>query len=329
MHGFIPLTALCVCSFTCHQPKDTQLTHASCVHLLPKPAAQTWIGNKNIGNKHTCQIKGFAWRCTSNRNILIFLFQPCKNLMFSLEHKVLVDLIADYRHSVFHTKISHTDQFVFRPYPAYRVMGIAQKEKLYLFICDLFLKILKIHMIAVIFSKVQIIADYLSVIIRDHFRKWIINRRLDQYTIPRLCIGLYCHGKSKHHAWRLYKPLFPGIPSMTFPDPVMYCFKIRCFHFTVSKDSLFCTFYQRVFNVRGSLKIHICHPKWQYICRFSSFYCKIIFQTSGIFSVNHFIKIKISFRHIILPLFLQILFQIHQEDPVHPQFQQKGEGLPL
>ena len=59
-----------------------------------------------------------------------------------------------------------------------------QKEKLYLFICDLFLKILKIHMIAVIFSKVQIIADYLSVIIRDHFRKRIINRRLDQYAVP-------------------------------------------------------------------------------------------------------------------------------------------------
>ena len=152
---------------------------------------------------------------------------------------------------------------------------------------------------------------------------------MDQHTVSRLRICFYRHRQGKNNSWCFDQPVLLDLPVVVKLHPVCQDFKIRGLHLTVSENSLFCTLYQRILNIRRGLKIHVCDPKRQHICRLAPFYCKIIFQTSGIFSVNHFIKIKISFRHIILPLFLQILFQIHQEDPGHPRFQQRGEGLPL
>ena len=326
MHRLIPLFPFGISGLHSHQSKHSKLADSSCIQLFLEFPAQLRIWDKNIGDHHTCKVKSFAWRSTGNGNVLKLFFHSGENLMLSLKHKVLVNLVTHHDHSMFHADISKLFQFFPGPHSSNRIVRIAQEKQLHMFLCNLLLQIRKINVIAVVLSLVKIAAYHFSAVVRDYLRERIVHRKLDQNAVPRLCVRLHRHSKGKHNARRLDQPLFLWLPVVIGFHPVCHDFKIRSLHLAVSENALFRSLHQRIFHVRRGLKIHICHPQRQHIRRLSSLYRKVIFQASGIFSVYDSVKIKISFRHLILPLFLQILSPVLPKDPVHPRFLRKDEG---
>ena len=132
-------------------------------------------------------------------------------------------------------------------------------------------------MIAVIIPKIKITAYHISFIICDHFGKWIINRRLNDHVISLLCKCFDCHRKCKDNSRCFYKPTLFDFPVVVCLHPIADCIKIWSLHLTVSKDCLFCTFYQGIFYIRRSFKIHIRNPQWKHIFWQSFAFGKIIF----------------------------------------------------
>ena len=96
--------------------------------------------------------------------------------MLAFEDEISVDLITYNRHAILYAEISDCGQLLLRPDSSDRVVRIAEEKELYAFGFQLLLEILHIHVIAVIIAEHQRAADNFSAVIRNDFRKWIINR---------------------------------------------------------------------------------------------------------------------------------------------------------
>ena len=242
--------------------------------------------------------------------------------MLSPEDKIRMDLITHDRNPIFQANVSKPCQLLRGPDSSDRIMRIAEEKQLNLILFYLTFKILKINMIFMILAEHQCIADDSSSVVLNHLRKRIVNRRLDQHSVSRLRICLHCHCQSKYHTRCLDQPWLLYLPVMVTLHPVSNNLKIRCLRFTVSEDSMSCTFSQCVLHIRGGLKIHIGHPEWKHILRHPAPLCKIIFQTIGVLTIYNCIKVKISFCHFFLLLFPEIPVPALRSDPRHSQFRQ-------
>ena len=96
--------------------------------------------------------------------------------MLALKNEISMDLITYNGHAVLHAEIADRRQLLFRPDSSDRIVRIAEEKELYVFSFQLLLEIRHIHVIAVIIAEHQRAADNSSAVIRNDFRKWIVNR---------------------------------------------------------------------------------------------------------------------------------------------------------
>ena len=96
--------------------------------------------------------------------------------MLAFKNKISMDLITYNGHVILHTEITDCGQLLFRPDSSDRVVRIAEEKELHVFSFQPLLEIRHIHVIAVIIAEHQRAADNSSAVIRNDFRKWIVNR---------------------------------------------------------------------------------------------------------------------------------------------------------
>ena len=96
--------------------------------------------------------------------------------MLAFKNEISMDLITYNGHAVLHAEIADLRQLLFRPDSSDRVVRIAEEKELHVFSFQLLLEIRHIHVIAVIIAEHQRAADNSSAVIRNDFRKRIVNR---------------------------------------------------------------------------------------------------------------------------------------------------------
>ena len=85
------------------------------------------VRDKNVGSLQSSQIKGLAGRRAGDGNIRIFFRQTGEyGMLVSLPHKITVDLVTDYDHTMFHTDISDPAQFFLCPDTPHRIVRTAK-----------------------------------------------------------------------------------------------------------------------------------------------------------------------------------------------------------
>ena len=85
--------------------------------------------------------------------------------MFSLKNKICMNLIAHNDHVMSAADISNCLQLLLCPHSSNRIMRIAKEKEFYFFLCDFFLKVCKINMIAIVLSQEKVTAyDFSSII---------------------------------------------------------------------------------------------------------------------------------------------------------------------
>ena len=210
-----------------------------------------------------------------------------------------MDLIGNDKNLMFQADIAEPFQFLSGPDARNRIVRTAQKKQLNMLIFNFLFKVRKIDMVTIVLTQIQRIAHNTSASILDDLRKRIVDRLLDQHRIPRFGVRPYCCRQRKHHTRCVDKPLTFHLPVMALTHPPADTLKVGIRGLTVAKDPVFDPFGECILYKRGCLKIHVCHPKRQYILRHFALLRKIIFQTTGVFPVYDLVKIKVSFSHLL------------------------------
>ena len=139
-------------------------------------------------------------------------------------------------------------------------MRITQYKEFYVIFPDLSFKVLKIYMVPVIISEIQVAAYYPSSVILYDLRKRIVYRLLYKHRITRLGICFYAHSQCKNNTRSLNQPLsFYGPVMMSF-HPAGYCVKIFVQGLGVTEYRMSGTFYNRILHIRRCFKVHISYP---------------------------------------------------------------------
>ena len=217
-----------------------------------------------------------------------------RNILLSGSRKVTVDLIGKYNYMIFPAKLSNPLQCLPIPYIAHRIMGITQDHHGNLWIGKLLLQVLPVDGVSV-----SVICQrtfcYKTSIIDNGIKENIINRCLNQYLFSRCCQFSHGCGQSRDHTRTKDQPLFFNLQAVTTAPPVPVCLIPGIRQNRISKYSMSCSLFQRLFYRRRCLKIHIRHPHRKLSLRY------IPLQRTGIPSVDFLIKI-IHFTHSFPPL---------------------------
>ena len=103
---------------------------------------------------------------------------------------------------------------------------------------DLLFEVFQINVIPVVLTENQVTAYDHTVIVPDHLRKRIVDRLLDQDTVPRFRKCFHCHREGKYHTGRLDQPLLPDFPVVMALHPSGHRIKILLLGITVTKDPM-------------------------------------------------------------------------------------------
>ena len=201
-----------------------------------------------------------------------------------------MNLVCHNEHMVAVAKLSQFLKLFFCPDSADRIVGTAQQKQLYILGCDLFFQIVEVNFIMSVRQKKRAFYD-LSIVIANHLKERVINRRLNQYTVALFCQSAYRHRKGEYHTGGFYKPFRLWLPVKPTVKPAIQRVKIFSFYLAITENPMGNRILQCIQHRLRRLKIHIRHPQWQHIYVTSAFHGEIIFQAVCLFPVNFPVKI--------------------------------------
>ena len=95
------------------------------------------------------------------------------------------------------------------------------------------------------------------------------------------------------------------VPMMVPPHPASDAFKesVPRLGVAVTVNIVTCQLLQRVRHIGGGAEIHVRHPQGKNILRIPPPRGKVVFQASRVFSADDGVKVQVSLRHGLPPLF--------------------------
>lgn len=194
----------------------------------------------------------------------------------AVKGEIRVNFIRDNPYAVPQADIPEGEQLLVRPYPADRIVGIAEQGQGNLFPGNRFFQGREIHPVAAVFVKQRAVAEAPSVVLH-HLSKGIIDRLLDQHAVPRPGEGPHRRRKGIHHPRGFNQPIRPDLPSVMGRKPAAQRLKISGAGFAVSEYSMLRRGFHRFNHRSGCPKVHVRHPHGQDIVRHPVFRFKIVF----------------------------------------------------
>ena len=299
-----PLFSGGVGRFCRRQPHKPRAVIAGLGHHFPECAPQICIGNPDVGNLQPCQIEGFAGRRTGDGDIRQRRTDGSQaGEGMPRINKILVDLIGHDFHTVGQTDAAQPFQLFSRPHPATGIVGIAEQQQLDLFLRDLPLQLLKIHLVVAI-PDVQCMGHQPPPGLFHTAGERAVHRTQDHHRVAGSRQRLHRSKQGKHHTGRAHQPLRPQLTAVMPLIPIRQHGKI--FLFTVGipvnaplYDLAKCLLYP----VRRP-EIHIRHPHGQRVLRHVEGLLKVHFDRHGMAPVYHLIKSTV---HLISSTFSFIL----------------------
>ena len=175
-----------------------------------------------------------------------------------------MDLIYYNLHSIINTDISHAGQLLFRPKASAWILRAAYQDQLCFRIFCLHFQLLEIHLIITVFIHKGIVYNMTACFINIIIVR-IINRRLDDNVISRICEQFNGKYKGKIQSRCICDPFFFNIPVITSFLPVNAGHEKFIRKIPISVILMSCTVLDRFCHCRSCLKIHICNTQWDHI----------------------------------------------------------------
>ena len=144
------------------------------------------VGGDDVGYLQSGDVEGFAGRYAHH------CLAPCRvghsserSVVQSVEYEFTVDLVGNHRHSVVCAYLGDAQELILTPYPACRIVGIAEEHEGGVGIRCILLQTLEVDVVGVAFPYERTFEDHASVVAYGG-EEAVIDRGLHDYVFSRL-----------------------------------------------------------------------------------------------------------------------------------------------